>query len=240
MGAWYDPSDLSSMFQDSSGTTPVTGAGDPVGRINDKSGNGFHATQATTANKPTLRLDGSRYYLEFDRVNDGLSTADSIDLSGTSKVTLCVGIQTSGVAAAGNVMEFSVTESTAGAFYITQPLSVAGQIRMGGTGSSSGSYRLDGSSTPYKAVCHVLLDTAGASIAAEVFARVNAAAVSTNATGTLGTGNFGNHRLFIGTRNDTGVRFGGRIYGIVVRGATASADDRDDLEAFMNTKTGAY
>jgi hypothetical protein len=36
-GAWYDPSDLSTMFQDSSGTAPVTADGQPVGLILDKS-----------------------------------------------------------------------------------------------------------------------------------------------------------------------------------------------------------
>jgi len=36
-GAWYDPSDLSTMFQDSAGTTPVTADGQPVGLILDKS-----------------------------------------------------------------------------------------------------------------------------------------------------------------------------------------------------------
>jgi hypothetical protein len=35
-GAWYDPSDLSTLFQDSAGTTPVTTAGDPVGLMLDK------------------------------------------------------------------------------------------------------------------------------------------------------------------------------------------------------------
>jgi len=37
VGAWYDPSDLSTMFQDSAGTTSVTAAGQPVGLILDKS-----------------------------------------------------------------------------------------------------------------------------------------------------------------------------------------------------------
>ena len=37
VGAWYDPSDLSTMFQDSAGTTPVTADGQPVGLILDKS-----------------------------------------------------------------------------------------------------------------------------------------------------------------------------------------------------------
>jgi hypothetical protein len=36
-GAWYDPSDLSTLFQDSAGTTPVTTAGQPVGLMLDKS-----------------------------------------------------------------------------------------------------------------------------------------------------------------------------------------------------------
>ena len=36
-GAWYDPSDLTTMFQDAAGTTPVTGVEQPVGIILDKS-----------------------------------------------------------------------------------------------------------------------------------------------------------------------------------------------------------
>ena len=51
-GAWYDPSDLSSMFQDSAGTIPVTATGQPVGKILDRSGRGNHATQATSAQRP--------------------------------------------------------------------------------------------------------------------------------------------------------------------------------------------
>lgn len=36
-GAWYDPSDFSTLFQDSAGTTPVTAVGQPAGLILDKS-----------------------------------------------------------------------------------------------------------------------------------------------------------------------------------------------------------
>lgn len=36
-GFWYDPNDMGTMFQDSAGTVPVTGAGQPVGLILDKS-----------------------------------------------------------------------------------------------------------------------------------------------------------------------------------------------------------
>ena len=36
-GAWYDPSDLTTLYQDAAGTTPVTAAGQPVGLMLDKS-----------------------------------------------------------------------------------------------------------------------------------------------------------------------------------------------------------
>jgi len=36
-GAWYDPSDLSTLYQDSAGTTPVTALGSPLGLMLDKS-----------------------------------------------------------------------------------------------------------------------------------------------------------------------------------------------------------
>jgi len=68
-GAWYDPSDLSTVWQDAAGTTPAT-AGDPVGRIDDKSGNGNHATQSTSTARPTLQTSGGLYYLDFDGVDD--------------------------------------------------------------------------------------------------------------------------------------------------------------------------
>ncbi|MFA5899403.1 MAG: hypothetical protein WC829_09865 [Hyphomicrobium sp.] len=37
VGAWYDPSDLATLFQNSAGTTPVTAVEQPVGLILDKS-----------------------------------------------------------------------------------------------------------------------------------------------------------------------------------------------------------
>lgn len=52
-GVWFDPSDLSTVYQDAAGTTPAT-VGSVVGLILDKSGNGNHASQNTTASKPIL------------------------------------------------------------------------------------------------------------------------------------------------------------------------------------------
>jgi len=70
-GAWYGPSDLSTLFQDSAGTTPVTTAGQPVGLMLDNSGNANHATQATAAARPTYQTGPARATL--DKVDDRLS-----------------------------------------------------------------------------------------------------------------------------------------------------------------------
>jgi hypothetical protein len=72
IGVWYDPSDLATLFQDSAGLVPAI-VDQPVGKMLDKSGGGRHASQATTASKPVLRLDESdNFYLEFDGVDDYL------------------------------------------------------------------------------------------------------------------------------------------------------------------------
>ena len=59
-GAWYDPSNLSTLFQDEAGSIPVTAVEQPVGRMLDLSGRGNHASQATTTKRPVL---SARYNL---------------------------------------------------------------------------------------------------------------------------------------------------------------------------------
>jgi hypothetical protein len=53
-GAWYDPSDLTTMFQDSLGSTPVTTAGQTVGLLLDKSKNGVGTNGSSRRNLITF------------------------------------------------------------------------------------------------------------------------------------------------------------------------------------------
>lgn len=65
-GAWYDPSDLSSLFQDAAGTIPVTADGQAVGRIRDKSGNGIHLKRAVGSSQAVYRANsGGMPYVEI-------------------------------------------------------------------------------------------------------------------------------------------------------------------------------
>lgn len=66
LGGWYDISDITSMWQEDTQTTPAA-VGSRVGYVTDKSGNGRHLIQATDSIRPFLRQDGSgNYYLELD------------------------------------------------------------------------------------------------------------------------------------------------------------------------------
>ena len=76
-GAWYDPSDKSTLFQDVAGTIPVTAHGDPVGLMKDKSGNGNHATQSVSASRPIYKTDGVLHWLQADGVDDRLTIPNS-------------------------------------------------------------------------------------------------------------------------------------------------------------------
>lgn len=55
--SWHDASDAATLFEDSAGAVPAADNADVVGMWRDKSGNGYHVTQATTADKPTLRTN---------------------------------------------------------------------------------------------------------------------------------------------------------------------------------------
>lgn len=85
-GAWYDPSDLSTMFQDTAGTVAVTAPGQPVARINDKSGRGNHATQGTAGSRPLygiIAATGQRNQLSYsnDFTNTGAWTNGSLSVT---------------------------------------------------------------------------------------------------------------------------------------------------------------
>jgi hypothetical protein len=52
LNIWLDASDAATLFQDSAGTVPASGNGNPVARWLDKSGGGRHFTQSTAASAP--------------------------------------------------------------------------------------------------------------------------------------------------------------------------------------------
>lgn len=77
----YDPTDLSSLFQDTAGSTPVTAHTDPVGRMNDKSPNGWNVIQGTAGSRPLYDVTGSVKTLSFAGTDDRLSISSGTALN---------------------------------------------------------------------------------------------------------------------------------------------------------------
>ena len=102
-GAWYDPSDFSTMFQNAAGTTPVTAVGQPVGLMLDKSGRGNHAfnSSGNSANFPVL---SARYNLltKTEDFSDAVWSFANVG-TGTGTKTANYGIAPDGTQTAARV-----------------------------------------------------------------------------------------------------------------------------------------
>lgn len=236
-GAWYDPSDFSTLFQDAAGTTPVTAVGQPVGRILDKSGRGNHAfnPSGNSANFPVLQQDGTgRYYLAFNGVNQWLQT-NSIDFSYGDNVFVSAGVRKLSDASNALICELS-TDSNAnnGAFYLAASVGSASY-----QASSRGTVSAATSVFSIPAPVTNVVSSVGDIAAPSTTLRVNGVQVA-QSTDTQGTGNYGNYPLYIGARAGTSLYFNGRLHQLVIAGKQASASEIASTEAWLNQKTGAY
>lgn len=238
-GVWYDPSDMSTLFQDAAGTIPVTAAGQPVGLMKDKSGRGNHATQATATSRPILQFNNGLWSLVFDGVDDGGVTAN-IDFTATDKMTVWAGLHKLSDAAIGVIVETSTSApTTPRAFSISGPTAVSGNnFAFRSNGSIVAATAAITGPTFASPIAAVL--TGQSDIAADVMTlRVNSMQSATSSAD-QGTGTYGNLPLFIGRRGGTGAPFNGRLYGLIVRGVKSDDATVTQTETWMNSKTGAY
>jgi hypothetical protein len=231
-GAWYDPSDFSTMFQDNAGTTPVTAVGQSVGKILDKSGRNNHATQATAAGRPVLRQDAnSKYYLEFDGVDDSLATA-AINFTATDKMSVFSGVRKLTDTTTGMIVELGVGGTNGFSLYC--PAIQAYQCISGGSVSVSLATPFT-FAAPITSVLTQLANISGDSLKISV----NTVLEGTN-TADQGTGNYGNNNVYIGRRGGSSLPLNGRIYSLIVRGALSTTQEITDTETWVNGKTGAF
>jgi len=159
-------------------------------------------------------------------------------------MTVWVGVRKLSDAAAAIITELGPTTSAGspGSFYLAGPDGAASNFGFGLCGTSATFYQATGLPSPVSAVLSSSIDIAGANRTDEIKPRVNAATPTVTASGTAsaGTGNFGNHPLYIGRRNNASIPFNGRIYQLIVRGAASNDGQIAATEAWCNSKTRAY
>lgn len=238
-GAWYDPSDFTTLFKDTAGTDPVTTAGDAVALIRDKSGRGNHASQSTLASRPTIQQDSTgRWFLLFDGVDDVLVTA-SINFSGTNKVTAISGVRKLSDAADGVFLGFgSPSNLDNGSFQFSAPGSGAVtkfEVVSRGTATAGAFTTSIAYNAPFTGVVTGIGDIAAPSVTL----RINKTQVGQNLA-TQGTGQYGNYALRLGRRPTVTQPFNGRIYSVIVCGALLATATLNETELFVNAATGAF
>lgn len=94
IGFWFDSSDLSTMFQDSVGATPVTAAGQRVGLWKNKIPSmpvNYDLKQASTSLTPILRQVASNFAIEYDGVDDQLASVSTSSISAVNGITMSIG-----------------------------------------------------------------------------------------------------------------------------------------------------
>lgn len=227
-GAWYDPSDLTTLFQDSAGTVPVTADGDPVGRMLDKSGNGNHATQAVDASRPTYRTDGALHWLELDG-SKGLAVVSPIAW-GTDESTAVVGCSREISAGDRVILEFPLPSTgVTNAFTMFSNPTTA---RYQGRGDGTNAVATVAIAEPWTAVITGL----GKISTDTQICHVNGAQASSAVD--QGAGNYGDNTLWIGRRSNGNAGWIGNFYGVIIRNALTVDGDLTNAEAWMAAKTG--
>ena len=99
-GGWYDVSDTSTLYQDSSGTTAVTSNGDPIGLIQDKSGNSADAVQTVSAARPTY--NSAIPSADLDLVDDNMTVTLASPVAGSMIMKLSDGYVIGKISASGS------------------------------------------------------------------------------------------------------------------------------------------
>lgn len=337
VGVWFDPFDLTTLFQDTAGTVPVTAPGQTVAQMRDKSPNAKHATQATAAARPiygihpktgirnlltdtdamatqnvtvaagthtlsftssgtvtltgaatgsligggtltftatagtlTLTVVGSVTFAQLER--GSVATAyqkvvtryeiteagvpsvhylyaggasdprwmvtPALNFTGTDKMTVWAAARKLSDAATASLVELSAsTAANTGVFAIFAPVS-------GGAATysflSKGTAQVVATTPASYAAPNTSIIAGIGDISADTTAiRANGAQVAASASD-QGTGNYGNHALYLMMRAGTSLPFNGYFYGLIARGAQSNAAQLAMVEGDYNAKLGAY
>ena len=240
-GAWYDFSDLSTLFQDSAGTTPVTADGQSIGKVLDKSGRGNHLIQATGSLKPIYKTSGGLHWAEFDGVDDGWATAAAVNMAASATASTFLGIKSGSNAVSGIPMELGLGGAANSLWQHVPAPPFEYQWTISGSSANTGWTVNDAAyDAPKSAVIACNYNVLGADRNTQVIPRVNGITppIAGAGAGTTGTGFVNTHTLFIGRRAAVNNPFTGNMHQIILLNRTTTAGEITNTETYIATKSG--
>lgn len=220
---WWDMTDVSHLWQDTSGTSAITAHGQSIARVDDQSGNGKNFLQSTSGLRPTYNVSGSQSWLAGNGTTSFMSTAAALFAGATQTRTIALAFRQTAATAAPVV----VASTSSGSYISVSPnYDGDGLYYSQQTSSSYGSTTGLSVGTDY-----VVVDMN--SVAANVV-RANGAetlnGAALNATTTIGSA------AILGDDIPATISWSGRIYALAVFSAVVSGQNLRDLELWLARK----
>lgn len=235
-GAWYDPSDLSTLFQDSAGTTPVTADGDPVGKMLDKSGNGNHLLQATAGKRPLYKTSGGLSWLQFDGTDDVLAV-NAANLRLVGDLTLSVAAYKNGASTYGGILCCQTNAATINPYeWRFAPNATVLQPDFVAANGAATEQDLAGGPNDVGILATPTVVSLRRSIGVNIEHSVNKS--RTTYAHTMVPTSDASSVFTMGDRNTTGIPLAGRIYQAVVNASLLSDINLAKLETYLGSKAG--
>ena len=181
---------------------------------------------------------GFPLYLRFNGSTQFLQT-NSIDFSSTDKVLVAAGVRKLSDAAPGIIVEFSANvDVNSGVFQMTAPRNASvNEPNFYSKGTSLSGPLAAGNTLPAP-ITNTL--TGLGDISGDLTTlRINGTQVASN-TADQGTGNLGQHPLYIGARAGTSVFFNGRLYSLIIAGIKPTDAQILGVETYINRLTRAF
>lgn len=236
-GAWFDPSDLSTLWQDTAGTVAVTGDGDPVGRVDDKSGNGNNWLQATAGLRPLYKTAGGLHWLERDGVDDALKSGTVFTLK--ANTTLAAAARYASGARSSSDAIITLASGTTNYFMlgVRQGIQAGRSVLRGASAAPAVAI------TTYLGATNSFPDTNPAVIMTELTALShnfykNGVSIGSIAT-TWDAQTLASMSLRFGDETATGAEvIVAKIYGALLIDRILTTGEREDLEALFAEKSG--
>lgn len=237
-GFAFDFNDLSTMYQDSAGTIPVTGVGQPVGKVLDKSGRGNHATQSTSAKCPILQQNATTgaYYLAFDGIDDCLVTSN-IDFNGQNNLSLFTSVIFNNLSSTSQaIVELSTASwQTQGTFSLIRGYNGTNSYALRRNFSTNGAFEdlVSQNNTNTKAVLTGIIN----STTSEEYMRNFGTLIGSKAL-TASSNSFKNYPLYIGIGEVTRYPLNGNLYSLIGVARIASTAEITNIEKIIARNIG--
>ena len=233
---WLDAEDGSTLFQDAAGATPVTTAGQSVGRWADKSGNNNHANQAGS-NKPTYEETAGLGRVAFAKASNHCLFTNAIDLTGTDEISIFALVSKSAGVGTSIIAELSTDyNSKAGSFYLVTDDGGSRRWASASRGTATavqGQIAFSTVADPDIALLSITHDISG-----NLSTMRRNGVAETSGTADKGTGNFRNDALYLGLRGNASTPFDGYLHGFILVDRVATPTEIADCETWMRSRYG--